>query len=71
MRSALARARALQMRPLEALCHLGLGELARGAGDGAAAKEALTVAVGLLRELDMRYWLAQAGAALSITTRKP
>lgn len=28
---ALARARALEMRPLEALCHVGLGELARGA----------------------------------------
>jgi class 3 adenylate cyclase/tetratricopeptide (TPR) repeat protein len=61
---ALARAQALEMRPLEALCHLGLGELARRAGDGAAAKERLTAAVGLLRELDMRYWLAQAEAAL-------
>ena len=61
---ALARARALEMRPLEALCHLGLGELARGAGDGTAAKERLTEAVGLLREMDMRYWLSQAEAAL-------
>jgi len=61
---ALARARALEMRPLEALCHLGLGELARRAGAGAAAKERLAAAVGLLREMDMRYWLAQAEAAL-------
>ncbi len=61
---ALARARALEMRPLEALCQLGLGELARRAGDGAAATERLTAAVGLLRELDMRYWLGQAEAAL-------
>ena len=68
---ALARARALEMRPLEALCHLGLGELARRASDGAAAKERLTEAVGLLRELDMRYWLSQAGPALSMTTLKP
>ena len=52
------------MRPLEALCHLGLGELARGAGDGTAAKERLTEAVGLLREMDMRYWLLQAESAL-------
>lgn len=66
---ALARARALDMRPLEALCHFGLGALARRAGDGAAAKERLTEAVGLLRELDMRYWLSQAEAAL--TTLKP
>jgi tetratricopeptide (TPR) repeat protein len=61
---ALARARALEMRPLEALCQLGLGELARRAGDGVAAKERLTEAVGLLREMDMRYWLPQAEAAL-------
>ena len=61
---ALARARALEMRPLEALCRLGLGELARGAGDGTAAKERLTEAVGLLREMDMRYWLPQAESAL-------
>jgi class 3 adenylate cyclase/tetratricopeptide (TPR) repeat protein len=61
---ALARARALDMRPLEALCQLGLGELARRVGDGAAAREELTEAVGLLREMDMRYWLAEAEAAL-------
>ena len=36
---ALARARALEMRPLEALCQLGLGELARRTGDRGAAKE--------------------------------
>ena len=61
---ALARGRALEMRPAEALCHLGLGELARGAGDGAAVKERLTAAVGRLCEMDMRYWLTQAEAAL-------
>ena len=61
---ALARARALEMRPLEALCQLGLGEMARRAGDGVAAKERLTEAVGMLREMDMRYWLPQAEAAL-------
>jgi len=61
---ALARARALEMRPLEALCHLGLGEMARGSGDGATAKERLTEAAALLREMDMRYWLPQAETAL-------
>jgi len=60
----LARARALEMRPLVALCQLGLGELARRAGDGAAAKESLTEAAGLLREMDMPYWLARAEAVL-------
>jgi hypothetical protein len=61
---ALARARAVEMRPLEALCHLGLSELARRAGDGGAAKERLTEAVTLLREMDMRYWLIPAEVAL-------
>ncbi len=52
------------MRPLEALCHLGLGELARRTGDRGGAKPELTEAVALLRELDMRYWLTRAEAAL-------
>jgi class 3 adenylate cyclase/tetratricopeptide (TPR) repeat protein len=60
---ALARARALGMRPLEALCRLGLGSLPlRGGDDGAKAH--LTEALGLLREMDMRQWLPQAEAAL-------
>ncbi len=60
----LARSRALEMRPLVALCQLGLGELARRAGDGAAATESLAEAAGLLREMDMPYWLARAEAVL-------
>ncbi|HSE02552.1 MAG TPA: hypothetical protein VLK35_00255, partial [Methylomirabilota bacterium] len=60
----LARARALEMRPLETLCQLGLGELARRTGGGAAAKERLSEALGLLRAMDMRYWLPRAEAAL-------
>jgi tetratricopeptide (TPR) repeat protein len=62
---ALASAQALGMRPLEALCHLGLGSLARRAGDGGPAKERLTVAATLLREMDMRHWLIQAQEALA------
>ena len=60
---ALDRARGLGMRPLEALCRLGLGELAR-LTSSAGAKEHLTEAAGLLREMDMRYWLLRAEAAL-------
>jgi hypothetical protein len=60
---ALTRARALGMRPLEALCRLGLGELALRADRG-GAKEDLIAAVGLLREMDMRHWLARAETAL-------
>jgi class 3 adenylate cyclase/tetratricopeptide (TPR) repeat protein len=61
---ALARARALEMRPLEALCRLGLGQMAGRAGDCTSAKAHLTEAVGLLREMDMRYWLLQAESVL-------
>jgi tetratricopeptide (TPR) repeat protein len=64
-REALSAARALGMRPLEALCHLGLGSLARRVGDGGQAKDRLNAAATLLREMDMRYWLMQAQEALA------
>jgi hypothetical protein len=64
-REALSAARALGMRPLEALCHLGLGSLARRIGDGGQAKDRLNAAATLLREMDMRYWLMQAQEALA------
>ena len=60
--AALVAARELGLRPLEALSHLGLGRLAGGAAQG---KEPLTRALGLLRAMDMRYWLAQAEALLA------
>jgi class 3 adenylate cyclase/tetratricopeptide (TPR) repeat protein len=60
---ALGRARALGMRPLEALCRLGLGELALG-GERSDAKQHLTAAVDLLRAMDMRHWLTRAETAL-------
>jgi class 3 adenylate cyclase/tetratricopeptide (TPR) repeat protein len=62
---AITSAGALGMRPLEALCHLGLGTLARRAGDRERAKTCLAAAVGLLREMDMRHWLGQAETELS------
>lgn len=62
---ALASARALGMCPLEALCHLGLGSLARRLGDGGQAKDRLTVAATLLRAMNMRHWLIQAHEALA------
>jgi hypothetical protein len=61
---ALARARALAMRPLEALCRLGLGEQALRTGDDGSGKEELAEALALLREMDMRYWIARGEAAL-------
>jgi class 3 adenylate cyclase/tetratricopeptide (TPR) repeat protein len=60
---ALARATELDMRPLVAHCHLGLGQLYRQTGDRAKAAEHLTTARAMYREMDMGFWLAQAEAA--------
>ncbi|MFI5026459.1 MAG: adenylate/guanylate cyclase domain-containing protein [Solirubrobacterales bacterium] len=57
---ALTRAEELEMRPLAAHCHLGLGKLYRQAGDDAKAQEHLTTATRMYREMDMGFWLAQA-----------
>ena len=54
----------LGMRPLVAHCHLGLGKLYRRTGKREEAKEHLTTATTLYREMDMRFWLAQAEAEM-------
>jgi tetratricopeptide (TPR) repeat protein len=59
-REALALAEPRGMRPLVAHCHLGLGKLYRRTGDGAKAKEHLTTATTMYREMDMGFYLAQA-----------
>jgi tetratricopeptide (TPR) repeat protein len=64
-RRALDRADDLGMRPLVAHCHLGLGKLYRRVGDRARAAEHLTLAVTMYREMDMRFWLEQAEAAIA------
>jgi tetratricopeptide (TPR) repeat protein len=61
---ALALATELGMRPLVAHCHLGLGKLYCRTGDRAKAEEHLTTATTMYREMDMRFWLAQAEAEL-------
>jgi class 3 adenylate cyclase/tetratricopeptide (TPR) repeat protein len=60
LKEALALAREMQMRPLVAHCHLGLGKLYRGTGKRQEAQEHLTVAAGMYREMGMRFWLEQA-----------
>jgi class 3 adenylate cyclase/tetratricopeptide (TPR) repeat protein len=62
---ALKVAEAGGMRPLMALCHLGLGTLHLRAGRPQPARAELTAAAEQLRELGMRLWLPQAEAALS------
>jgi len=53
------------MRPLVAHCHLGLGKLYRRTGKCEQAQEHLGTASTMYREMDMRFWLDQAGAELN------
>ena len=59
-RQAFARADELGKRPLVAHCHLGLGKLSRRAGKREQAREHLTTATRMYREMDMRFSLGQA-----------
>jgi tetratricopeptide (TPR) repeat protein len=59
-RQALALATELGMRPLVAHCHLGLGKLYRRIVQREQAREHLTTAAAIYREMDMRFWLEKA-----------
>jgi tetratricopeptide (TPR) repeat protein len=59
-RQALALAEPRGMRPLVAHCHLGLGRLSRRTGEREQAREHLTTATTMYREMEMTYWLEQA-----------
>ena len=61
---ALARAKELEMRPLAAHCHFGLGKLFSGTDDHAKAQEHLATAARMYREMEMGAWLEKAGSAL-------
>ena len=50
-------AQELGLRPLVARCHLGLATIYRKTGRQRQAGEASTIAIGLLRDMGMRYWL--------------
>ena len=63
-RQALALAEPRGMRPLVAHCHLGLGSLYRRTGKRDQAREHLTTATTMYREMGMTYWLEQAEAEL-------
>jgi hypothetical protein len=52
------------MRPLVAHCHLGLGKLYRRTGQREQAREHLTTATTMYSEIDMMFWLEQAGPEL-------
>ncbi len=61
-RQAMALAEELGMRPLVGHCHLGLGRLHRRTGDLVRAREHLTTAATMYREMDMGFWLEKAEA---------
>jgi len=62
---ALALAEALGMRPLQAHCHHGLGQLYHQTGRGEEAHVTLSTAIDLYRVMDMTFWLPQAEATLA------
>ncbi|MBI2469055.1 MAG: hypothetical protein HYV62_14780 [Candidatus Rokubacteria bacterium] len=65
---ALALAAELSMRPEVAHCHFSLGKLYRRIGKTEQAQEHLTTATTMFREMDMRFWLAQAERELGKVT---
>ena len=66
-RQALALAKELGMRPLQAHCHRGLGTLYLKLGWPEQARVDLSTAVELYRAMDMTFWLPQTEAALAQT----
>jgi tetratricopeptide (TPR) repeat protein len=62
--AAIALAEELEMRPLLARCHLGLGRLYLRAGDRDRAADHLLTAKRLFSVMDMPLWLCQAASSL-------
>jgi tetratricopeptide (TPR) repeat protein len=54
----------LGMRPLVAHCHLGLGRLSRRTGKREEAREHLSTAATMYRDMNMGFWLEQAEAEM-------
>ena len=63
--AAIALAGELQMRPLLARSHLGIGRLHLRAGDRDRAEDHLLTATRLFTVMDMPLWLRQAASSLS------
>jgi hypothetical protein len=60
----MALASELEMRPVVAHCHFGLGRLYRRTGKREQAQEHLTTASAMYGEMGMRFWLEKADAEL-------
>jgi len=65
-RQALALAGELEMRPLVAHCHLGLGKLYRRTGKRIESDEHFNTAATMYREMGMTYWLEKAEAEMRL-----
>lgn len=63
-RKALTLAEPRGMRPLVANTHLGLGKLCRRTGKHKRARQHLTTATTMYREMDMQFWLQHADAEM-------
>jgi Flp pilus assembly protein TadD len=64
-RQALSLANELEMRPLQAHCHRGLGLLYAKIRRREKARVDLSAAIALYRAMEMTFWLPQAEAALA------
>jgi tetratricopeptide (TPR) repeat protein len=62
---ALALAEVLGMRPLQALCHRGLGTLYATTDQREQARAALSTAIDMYRAMEMMFWLPETEAALA------
>jgi predicted protein tyrosine phosphatase len=65
LQQALALAEELDMRPLQAHCHLGLGRFYLNIDKRQQACPELSAAINLYRAMDMTLWLPQVEAALA------
>jgi class 3 adenylate cyclase/tetratricopeptide (TPR) repeat protein len=64
-REALALAEELDLRPLQAHCHRGLGTLYAKIDQPEQARSELTTAIAMYRAMEMTFWLPQTEAALA------
>jgi hypothetical protein len=64
-RYALALAKALGMRPLQAHCHFGLGTLYTKLGRHEQARAELSAAIKLYWSMEMMFWLPKAETLLA------
>jgi tetratricopeptide (TPR) repeat protein len=62
---ALRIAEELDLRPLAAQCHLGLGKRYRSAGQRESAEQHLNTAAARFLQLGMQFWLEQARSQLA------